>query len=505
MTTLLNIADFDVVFLSYDEPNANSNWNDLITKIPHAQRVHGVKGSDSAHKAVAQLATTDRVIVIDADNIIQDNFLDQIIEIDDSIDASSTVFSWPSLNVVNGLLYGNGGIKCWPRQAMLDMRTHEISDIDNELTQIDFCWALTYIPIDTCFSKTHNNNTKLQAWRAGFREGVKMCLDQGKKIPDLSSLDLGNLNRLRIWMTVGLDAANGIWAILGARQGCYLTQFTDWDHVQVRDFDYLKELYNTNIISMTETDASNEITELGEIISTQLSICAPYNPDQSLFFKNFNINPDRQPSTIKASNQDNVNALLINLEDAFSAGQHTSKKWMVDELMNLNLDLGTVFICAGWYATAVQMLFESHRQIEKIRSFDIDLNSTRISEILNKQWVIDNWKFKACTSNIHNLDYQSCNYTVNRADGTTCDLIDTPTTIINTSCEHIENFSAWWEALPSGVLVVVQSNDGFDIDGHVNCSKSMTEFAKITPMSKVLYHGEKPLPKFTRFMRIGIK
>ena len=294
MSKEFKIYEYDVVYLSYDEPNAQANWEDLLTKIPYAKRVHGVKGSDAAHKAVANLATTDRVNIIDGDNIIDEKFLHQVITLDDSIDEAKTVFSWPSRNIINGLLYGNGGIKCWPRQAILDMRTHENADPNDSKTQVDFCWALNYMAIDKSYSVIQNNTSKLQAWRAGFREGVKMSLDNGEKVEDLSALDIGNLNRLRIWMTVGVDVEHGIWSILGARQGCYKTQYTNWDYTQVKDFDYLDNLYTATVEQLSVIDAVNECKILGNI----LSIPEPFTSEQSKFIKNLEFNPDRQLKTI---------------------------------------------------------------------------------------------------------------------------------------------------------------------------------------------------------------
>jgi len=305
MTKEFKIYEYDIVYLSYDEPNAQANWEDLLKKFPQAKWVNGVKGSDNAHKKVAAIANTERVIVIDGDAIVDDTFLDQIIELDDSIDESNTVFSWPSKNIINNLLYGNGGIKCWPVQAMLDMRTHEHAEHDDPATQVDFCWALNYMAIDKCYSVTHNNASKLQAWRAGFREGVKMSLDRGSKIDDLSDLDVGNLNRLRIWMTVGLDIDNGIWAILGARQGCHMTQFTDWDYTLVRDFDFLNWYYRTHISDMTEEDALAQSKVLGRVLSTQVSICDPLSVDESKFFKSIEFNPDRQLKDIHSKDTTN--------------------------------------------------------------------------------------------------------------------------------------------------------------------------------------------------------
>ena len=298
MTKKFNIAEYDVVFISYDEPNAEENWAELLTIVPWAQRVHGVEGSDAAHKAAANLSTTDRFITIDGDNFVISDFTDQEIELDDEFDDSRCVFSWPSLNTLNGLMYGNGGIKCWPKQLVLDMKTHESADPDNAKAQVDFCWDITYVPIDKCFAEIHNNATPLQSWRAGFREGVKMSLEQGEKLSSLKKIWKSNLNRLIIWMMVGVDQPNGIWALYGARLGCYMTYFTDWDFVNVRDFTYLNKFWDEHVKHLTEEDLYSEIERITKIIGPQLGIAEPLTEGQSIFFKQFDFNPDRQPKTV---------------------------------------------------------------------------------------------------------------------------------------------------------------------------------------------------------------
>ena len=300
MTQTLKIADCDVVFLSYDEPNADQNYNQLLTFIPWAERVHGVKGSDAAHKACANLATTDRVVIIDGDNyMIRDGFLSQSVEIlDTTIDLNNSVISWPSINTINDLVYGNGGIKCWSRKTLLNMKTHESADPNNSRAQIDFCWDINYIPLDCTYTKIRNNSTPFQAWRAGFREGVKMSLDQGTKIENLSGLPKGNLKRLLVWTMVGADVEFGYWAMLGARQGCYMTQFTDWNYFNVRDFDYLEKFWNDNVATLTLDEVYNECIKIGDIIKTQISIGNPLSLDQSKFFKMFDFNTKRQSELI---------------------------------------------------------------------------------------------------------------------------------------------------------------------------------------------------------------
>jgi len=55
------------------------------------------------------------------------------------------------------------------------------------------------------------------------------------------------------------------------------------------------------------------------------------------------------------------------------------------------------------------------------------------------------------------------------------------------------------------MCLVVQSNNNYEHEEHINCVSSLEEFAEQTPMSIVLYAGELKLKNYTRFMRIGYK
>lgn len=194
-------------------------------------------------------------------------------------------------------------------------------------------------------------------------------------------------------------------------------------------------------------------------------------------------------------------------KDCFSRGQLQSKMFLVNEIKRLNLDLGTTFICAGWYGILATMIFESGIKVGNIRSFDIDPSCAKIAEIFNKPWFTDNWKFKSITEDIMNIDYightwQEWSKTNNRMS---YPVTDFPDTVINTSCEHIENFDEWYNKIPKGTTVTLQSNNYFEIGEHVNCVSSKEEFSKQVPMSECLYLGELPLDKYTRYMKIGIK
>ena len=194
----------------------------------------------------------------------------------------------------------------------------------------------------------------------------------------------------------------------------------------------------------------------------------------------------------------------IDLQDLFSKGQMESKRWLVNELEKINKPLGTVFLCAGWYGSLAAFLFESKLEIEKIRSFDIDESCANIAETFNRTKTMDWWKFKASTLDVLEMDYPTT-HTTYRSNGTSLELTEMPTTIVNTSCEHIFNFDKWYKNIPVGTLVILQTNNYFELPEHVNCSVDLDDFSRMTPMNEVLYQGELELPKYTRYMRIGIK
>jgi len=299
MSNKFRVADYDVIYLSYDEPNAEKNYADLLTKVPWAKRVHGVKGSDAAHKACAELSETDRFITVDGDNIIRQEFINQEIDFDEHTDLKNSVISWCGRNIINGLMYGNGGLKCWPREYVLKMKTHENADPNNPQAQVDFCWDLQYIQQNSWYSDVYNNATPQQAWRAGFREGVKMALDQGVKPTSVEKFLNGhwkNLHRLWIWLMIGADVDNGLWAIYGARQGLYKTMLTDWDYVNVRDFEYLNDMWEQDVSHIKPMYLHDEVSDLGEKLMQELRVpiaVDPLDPNQSKFFKLVYQNPSR--------------------------------------------------------------------------------------------------------------------------------------------------------------------------------------------------------------------
>ena len=212
-------------------------------------------------------------------------FFKQTIDITDK--NKDFVFSWCGRNAVNGLIYGNGGLKCWTKDFVLKMKTHENSDPNDTESVVEFCFDPRYYQFNECYSTSYINGSPFQAWRAGFREGVKMSLDRGAKADDIKKIWWQNYQRLLIWSNVGADVKNGLWAMYGTRLGCFMTNCTDWDYINVRDFEYLTNFWKEKILNnITDDNILDEIIELGTQLKDYLSLeMAELTPEASEFFK----------------------------------------------------------------------------------------------------------------------------------------------------------------------------------------------------------------------------
>lgn len=250
----LPVRDLDVFFLSFDEADADAHFADLRQKHPAAKRIHGVKGFDRAHKAAASESRNEHFITVDADNIVDPAFFELCL--DAAVLQPRTIVSWPARNVVNGILSGNGAIKCWPRGYVLAMRTHENAQGDEG--KVDFVYNTDLDRTEGSFpwdepapmSTVHGNATPVQAFRTGFRAASRLTLLDGRPClaaPGAEAMWPTNLHRLDLWLNVGADAPNGRWTIYGARLGCWLVNFADLPITVINDLDWFDRYFATEI------------------------------------------------------------------------------------------------------------------------------------------------------------------------------------------------------------------------------------------------------------------
>lgn len=226
-----SIDKFDVIFISYNEPNAEANWQRVLEKAPHAKRVKGVKGIFEAHKQAAALAKTKMFYVVDGDAELDDSW-----EFNFKVNVFDTdcVHLWTSLNPINGLEYGYGGVKLFPRQLLLDAETWNV-DLTTGLGKLKLVNRVSNI---TAF-----NYDEFTTWRSAFRECAK--LSSSLKASD--NKDLESQQRLEIWTTVGHDRPMGEFAIAGALLGKKYgsDNYNSIDQLKlINDYEWLKDQFN---------------------------------------------------------------------------------------------------------------------------------------------------------------------------------------------------------------------------------------------------------------------
>jgi hypothetical protein len=189
---------YDIIFISYDESNADENFTRLKERFPLAKRVHGVRGIHNAHIAAAKKSFTKMFWVVDADAIILDNFNFDYTAPDWDLES---VHVWRSCNPVNGLEYGYGGVKLLPKKLTMALDT----------TTIDMTTSISknFNVMEVISNITAFNTDAYSTWRSAFRECVKLSVNG----------DSESKERLSTWCVLNDDIPYGFYAYLGALAG----------------------------------------------------------------------------------------------------------------------------------------------------------------------------------------------------------------------------------------------------------------------------------------------
>ncbi len=229
---------FDVFFISYNESNADENYNALLKKFPDAKRIHGVKGIHQAHMQAAKESTSEMFWVVDGDAQLLNDFkftMPQIpyYNLQERNNFNETVHVWKSQNPINGLTYGYGGVKLLPKKLTLDM----------DLSKPDMTTSISnkFKVMPTISNVTQFNTDPFTTWRSAFRECVKLSSNVIDRYYD-EETD----HRLKIWCTEGIENKYGEYAIDGAIEGKKYGE-SNIGNLQalskINDFDWLKEKF----------------------------------------------------------------------------------------------------------------------------------------------------------------------------------------------------------------------------------------------------------------------
>lgn len=224
---------YDIVFISYEEPTADENYQRLLNRFPMAKRIHGVKGIHQAHIAAAKHCFTKMFWVVDGDAHVLDDFnfdynvTDQYLQ---------HVHVWRSQNPINELVYGFGGIKLLPRTMTINMDT----------TKPDMTTSISrhFIPMPQISNITAFNTDPFNTWKSAFRE----CTKLSSKIIDRQKSGETD-ERLAAWCEKGKEKPFGEYALRGANAGVEYGKANkgNVDALKlINNFEWLKEKFDAN-------------------------------------------------------------------------------------------------------------------------------------------------------------------------------------------------------------------------------------------------------------------
>jgi hypothetical protein len=232
---------YDVFFLSYHELNAETNYKKITKKYPFVKRIKDVPGIFNAHLEAAKNSSTNFMWIVDADADVIDefNFNYEVPPWDFDV-----THIWQSKNPVNGLVYGNGGVKLIPKHLILNSAEQGIVDVTTSLG--------TNIKVIEEISNYNNFAVdEFSTWRSAFRECVKLSARIIRGQVDSETDD-----RLRTWCTIATDTPYAKWAISGANAGRIYGQknASDLEALgKINDFDWLRNQFETSSEAIGKT------------------------------------------------------------------------------------------------------------------------------------------------------------------------------------------------------------------------------------------------------------
>jgi hypothetical protein len=219
---------YDIVFISYQEPNADENFTKLKERFPMVKRVHGVKGLHQAHINAAKKCFTNMFWVVDADAIILNDFNFEYNVPDHQLDH---VHVWRTQNPINDLVYGYGGVKLLPRKLTLSV---DINSADMTTSISKNFMAMPDVSNITAF-----NTDPFNTYKSAFRECAKLSSKVIK-----GQHDEETEKRLETWCTVGKTRPYGLYALAGAASGRKFGMSSGSNIALINDFDWLKDQFD---------------------------------------------------------------------------------------------------------------------------------------------------------------------------------------------------------------------------------------------------------------------
>jgi hypothetical protein len=196
----------DVIFISYDETNADENYEKLKAQLesnPYnnvsIKRLHGVEGMDNALKRAAEMSETPWYFAVFAKTKVAPEFK---FNFNPDYWQQPKHYIFYSHNPMNGLEYGHMGVVLYNCNIVKNMTEFGI----------DYTMSAAHEVVPQISSIAEFNTTPYQTWRTAFRE----CAKLSQFVDEQPTLETEH--RLKVW-TTRAEGNHAEWCLRGANDG----------------------------------------------------------------------------------------------------------------------------------------------------------------------------------------------------------------------------------------------------------------------------------------------
>ena len=230
----------DIIFISYDESNADTNWALMSSKFPQASRLHGVKGMENALLKAAEMSRTDWYYAVFAKTELHPDF---------NFSFSPDLFQQPkhyifhAENPLNGLIYGHMGVVLYNCGIVKSIKEFGI----------DYTMSALHEVVPKVSAIARFNSNPYQTWRTAFREAGKLAQFCDEKD------NVENSYRLDVW-TNKADGDYSEWCLQGARDGVLFYRANKGNHTELKNafnWEWLRSYFASLYKDTTDPDLSD--------------------------------------------------------------------------------------------------------------------------------------------------------------------------------------------------------------------------------------------------------
>ena len=226
----------DIIFISYDEPQAETNWKNLSSKFK-ASRVHGVQGMHNALVAAADKSTTPWFYAVFAKTEVADSFQ---FDFDPDYFQQPKHYIFHARNAMNGLEYGHMGIVLYNANIVKNQTEFGI----------DYTMSAAHAVVPELSAIATFNSNPYHTWRTAFRESAK--LSQFVK----EQANIENEYRLEVWLSRA-EGQYSEWCLRGARDGYEFYQANKTKPAELKqafDWTWLQQYFESVYVNINNPD-----------------------------------------------------------------------------------------------------------------------------------------------------------------------------------------------------------------------------------------------------------